>query len=89
MRQQKPVDGIKCIRFRYNSDDFTSESFKSIVNQFSFVEFTETSIQKYVNLDFLPTKDILTAYNKVDTISKHMCKLYSSTICQSVIDGYI
>ena len=89
LRQQKPVDGAKCIRFRYNSDDFKTDSFKSIINQFSFVEFTETSVQNYVSSDFLPTKDVLMSYNKVDTISKHMCKLYSSTICQSVIDGYI
>lgn len=31
LRLNKKVDGVKCIRFRYNSDDFESQEFKDMI----------------------------------------------------------
>ena len=49
LRSAQHVDYAQCIRFNYNSDDFDSNSFKSIVSKFSNVYMTETFYYKPIS----------------------------------------
>lgn len=46
LRSVRTCDYAQCIRFSYNNDDFNSEEFQKIVEQFSHVYMTETFIQQ-------------------------------------------
>ena len=73
-----PIDYAQCIRFSYNSNDFETEEFKNIINEFSNVYMTETfypkNIENYntkfdISL-FIPNKLKIEKYNKVKTIAE-------------------
>lgn len=96
LRSHKPVDYAQCIRFSYNSNDFDSLSFKTLVSQFSHVYWTETffpkSIDNYTQMSideynaFFPADSKLKRYQ----LMKHMAEMkYSSNdkghaTCQSI-----
>lgn len=46
LRKVRPIDFAQCIRFDYNDDDFNSEGFNILVNQFTYVYWTETFLHK-------------------------------------------
>lgn len=45
-RSDNKNDYAQCIRFDYNDDDFNSEKFKNMVNEFSHIYWTETFLHK-------------------------------------------
>lgn len=90
----KQNDYAQCIRFNYNSNNFDTKEFKSIVNSFSHIYMTETFYPKHISNyaskfninDFLPNKYKIKEYVKIKKIAEAF-KQTINTIhaqCQSI-----
>ena len=90
----KHNDYAQCIRFNYNSDDFDSNEFKRLVENFSHVYMTETfypkNISNYSNKfnidDFIPNKHKIEKYNKIKNLAEKSFQVLKNVKadCQSI-----
>ena len=71
LRNEKPVDGIKAIRFKYNADDLNSPEFKRIASQFTRFEITDTTIDdELTDEDFQPMSDVAERFKRIDKLAR-------------------
>lgn len=91
VRNKKPIDGAKCIRFRYNRKDFDSYEFKNMVSAFSFIEYTETCINNDINIssDFLPCQEVYKEYRQVESLLNFFNSQNKNILCQSIMENSI
>lgn len=95
LRNIKPVDCVKCIRFQYNYQNIDSKEFSDFIKDFSKIEYIDTCFPNKKETyndnfnydDFLPVKKVFDEYRKIDTLTKfYSTQKNSQVYCQSIND---